>query len=281
MTKEEVKQILEINNSVVKKHYGQNFLIDDNILKKIIAASILDKTTNVIEIGPGVGSLTDYLSKECQKVLCYEIDEQMVKILNDKKYHNVLIIQDDFLKRSLASDINKYFNNEKVKIVANLPYYITTPILLKILEEFNDFDEMIIMLQKEVAMRICGKPQTKDYNALSVLIQYYTSPKLLFDVKPSSFYPAPNVDSSVISIKHLDKIYHCDNVQYFLEFNRAIFSNRRKTIVNNLEHHYHYSKQDIINILNNNNFNPTIRAEALPVEDIVKLANLFNKNINK
>ena len=196
MNKEEIKQILLQNNLIVKKKYGQNFLLDEVVLNNIILKAGIKADSCVVEIGPGLGFLTKKLSQFAGKVLCYEIDEQMVRFLKKENYNNVEIIQDDFLNRNLDEDFLKFAKGKKLMVVANLPYYITTAILLKILEETHTVDKMIVMMQKEVAQRICGKPSTKDYNALSVLLQYFTNPKIVLDVKPSSFYPQPTVDSS-------------------------------------------------------------------------------------
>ena len=278
MNKEEVRRILQENNVSVKKQYGQNFLLDENVLRNIITNANINKESFVIEIGPGLGFLTNYLSENAKNVLCYEIDDEMVSVLNKRNYSNVDIINKDFLKADIDTDINKYKQAEDVVVVANLPYYITTPILLKILEETNKVNRMVVMMQKEVALRICGKPSTKDYNSLSVLIQYFTNPKYLFTVKPTSFYPEPGVDSAVIEIKYKDEIKNpATNLEYFLKFNRNIFVQRRKTLLNNLQKAYNYDKEEILKVLEENSILPNIRSEALSVEEIVNLSNAFYK----
>lgn len=277
MNKEEVKKILLENNISVKKQYGQNFLLDENVLNNIVKSANINKGSFVIEIGPGLGFLTNYLSKYANNVLCYEIDSEMVEILKSKNFDNVDIEYKDFLKANISDDIKKYNkNNLEVVVVANLPYYITTPILLKILEETSLVNRMVVMMQKEVAQRICGKPSTKDYNCLSVLIQYFTNPKYLFTVKPTSFYPEPGVDSAVIEIKYKDE-FTCKaiDLNYFLKFNRNIFAQRRKTLMNNLQKAYSYDKQEMLNVLHKLQISPTIRSEALSVSEIVELANIF------
>lgn len=282
MNRETVKKILEQYNTFAKKKFGQNFLHDENVLEKIVNESGINSESIVIEIGPGLGFLTDYLSKTAKKVLCYEIDSSMVEVLKNKKYHNVTIILDDFLNRNLDDDFDKYNLGNDVIVVANLPYYITTPILLKILEETNRVSKMVVMMQKEVAKRLSGKPSTKDYNALSVLIQYFTNPKILFNVKPNSFYPEPNVESSVLEIDYKKEIFNkADELEYFLKFNRNIFQNRRKTLLNNLLMNYKYSKNDICNLLNAHSINESIRAEALSVDEIVNLSNIFYNRFEK
>ena len=191
-----IKELIINENIKAKKKFGQNFLIDGNVLTNIVTKADI-KNKNVIEIGPGLGSLTEYLIKDAKKVVCYEIDTDMVDILT-KRYNNndvVTILHQDFLKVNLKEDIYKYFKDEEVIVVANLPYYITTAILTKILEETKQVKRIVVMVQKEVAMRLSGKPSTKDYNSLSVLIQYYTNVKILFNVSPKSFIPALSASS--------------------------------------------------------------------------------------
>lgn len=279
MTKEQVKKILEQNDIIVKKQYGQNFLLDDNILKNIVKSAELKKDTNVIEIGPGLGFLTNYLQQATTNVLCYEIDEQMVEHLNELNY-NISIINDDFLKRNLKKDFKNIFDNSNnITLVANLPYYITTPILLKVLEETTRIDKMIVMMQTEVAKRLCGKPSTKDYNALSVLIQYFTNPRIIFNVSPKSFFPEPNVESSVVMIeKKEEPLLEVENLDFFLKFNRNIFAQRRKTLYNNIQKAYNYDKGLIKKIIKENNLDESVRSEELDVSQIVKLANDFYIN---
>ena len=279
MTKEQVKKILEQNDIIVKKQYGQNFLLDDNILKNIVKSAELKKDTNVIEIGPGLGFLTNYLQQATTNVLCYEIDEQMVEHLNELNY-NISIINDDFLKRNLNKDFKNIFDNSNnITLVANLPYYITTPILLKVLEETTRIDKMIVTMQTEVAKRLCGKPSTKDYNALSVLIQYFTNPRIIFNVSPKSFFPEPNVESSVVMIeKKEEPLLEVENLDFFLKFNRNIFAQRRKTLYNNIQKAYNYDKGLIKKIIKENNLDESVRSEELNVSQIVKLANDFYIN---
>jgi 16S rRNA (adenine1518-N6/adenine1519-N6)-dimethyltransferase len=272
-----VKNILEKYDTTAKKQYGQNFLLDDNVISKICYLSNINKDTDVIEIGPGLGFLTEKIAAAANKVLCYEIDEMMIKVLEDKfNNQNVIIKHEDFLKINIDDDICKYLEKERVILISNLPYYITTPILLKILEESKKISQLTVMMQEEVALRICGKPSTKDYNALSVLLQYYTNPKTIINVKASSFYPAPNVDSSVVKItyKETKDIYAvCE--EYFKKFNRAAFTMRRKTLVNNLKTALGYNRETIEEVLKKNNIDINVRSEALSVNQIVILSNDF------
>ncbi len=282
MNIKEVKQLLEKYNLNAKKGFGQNFLIDDNILKKI-ASSLEDKNYQaVIEVGPGLGSLTRYLVKSYPQVLCYEIDQDMIEVLNDTILeHNITIKEGDFLKSNVEKDIETYFGKQNVCLIANLPYYITSPILLKLLEEVPSVKDIVIMIQKEVADRFVAKPNTKDYNALSVLIQYFTNAEKLFDVSPNAFIPAPKVSSSVIHLSYKDKVsLSGDDLTFFLKFNRNIFKQRRKTLVNNICSSFNISKESAAKVLLDNGFKDTIRSEALSVEEIVNLSKIFKDKLS-
>lgn len=282
MNIKEVKELLDKYNLNAKKGFGQNFLIDDNILKKI-ASSLDEKDYQaVIEVGPGLGSLTRYLVKSYPQVLCYEIDKDMIEVLNDTILeHNLTIKEGDFLKSNVEKDIETYFGKQNVCLIANLPYYITSPILLKLLEEVPSVKDIVIMIQKEVADRFVAKPNTKDYNALSVLIQYFTNAEKLFDVSPNAFIPAPKVSSSVIHLSYKDKVsLSGDDLAFFLKFNRNIFKQRRKTLVNNICSSFNISKENTAKILIDNGFKDTIRSEALSVEEIVNLSKIFKDKLS-
>lgn len=282
MNIKEVKELLDKYNLNAKKGFGQNFLIDDNILKKI-ASSLDNKDYQaVIEVGPGLGSLTRYLVKSYPQVLCYEIDQDMIEVLNDTILeHNLTIKEGDFLKSNVEKDIETYFGKQNVCLIANLPYYITSPILLKLLEEVPSVKDIVIMIQKEVADRFVAKPNTKDYNALSVLIQYFTHAEKLFDVSPNAFIPAPKVSSSVIHLSYKDKVsLSGDDLTFFLKFNRNIFKQRRKTLVNNICASFNISKESAAKILLDNGFKDTIRSEALSVEEIVNLSKIFKDKLS-
>ena len=265
MQASEIKKILEENNVSVKKQYGRNFLMDDNIIKKICDISNIDKETNVIEIGPGLGFLTKKLSQRAKQVLCYEVDVDMIKILTNKfSSSNVIIKYQDFLKANI------------VIVVANLPYYITTAILTKILNESKYIKQLTVMMQQEVAQRICGTPSTKDYNALSVLIQYYTNTTNAIKVPSSVFFPAPKVDSSVVLIKKKDTITNkVLDEKYFKTFIYTIFAQRRKTLINNLKKLPKFDYEKTSEIFNELNIDLSVRAEKLSVDEIVNLTNKF------
>ena len=276
MNLKEIKELLNKYDANALKKYGQNFLIDENILNTI-ANSLDNEKGCVIEIGPGLGSLTRKLVKRFKKVLAYEIDPKMIKVLNDTILEsNFKIIAGDFLKTNIEKDIQEYFNQDNIYVIANLPYYITTPILLKILEEAPSIKKMTIMIQKEVASRFLGKPNTKDYNSLSVLIQTYMNVSKVCDVSSNCFYPAPLVDSTVIKLERKEKPdYEIKNEQQFQKINRMLFRQRRKTIVNNLKEGY--SKEEILNVLNKLNIKETERSESLTCQQIIELANLLTK----
>ncbi len=272
----EIKALLNKYDANALKKYGQNFLIDDNILN-IIAGSLDNEHGAVIEIGPGLGSLTRKLVKRFDKVLAYEIDPKMIQVLTDTiDPKNFKIIGGDFLKANVEKDIKEYFNQDNIYVIANLPYYITTPILLKILEEVPSIKKLTIMIQKEVASRFLGKPNTKDYNSLSVLIQTYMNVSKVTDVSSNCFYPAPLVDSTVIKLERKDKLdYEIKNEKEFQKINRMLFRQRRKTIVNNLKDGF--SKEVIIDALNKLNIKETERSESLSCKQIIELANILTK----
>jgi 16S rRNA (adenine1518-N6/adenine1519-N6)-dimethyltransferase len=272
MIVKQTKAILNKYQMYAKKMYGQNFLINSNVLDVIVKNSDINKETCVIEIGPGIGSLTEMLALNAKKVLAYEIDSDMVTILQDTlaSYDNVIIENVDILKANINDDIKKYFNGDEVIVVANLPYYITTPIIFKLLEE-TEIKKFLFMVQKEVGKRLTGKPKTKDYNALSVLMEYKTRSKIIYNVPRNSFFPEPNVDSVLIKIEAIKNDYTLNNEANFVKFIQACFLQRRKTLVNNLAEAYQMAKDDIIKTLVNQSFNEMIRAEELSLDDIVTI----------
>ena len=270
MIVDNTKQILEKYNIRAKKGYGQNFLINKAILEKIVKAASLTKDDYVIEIGPGLGTLTEFLCINSKKVLCYEIDSDMYSILQYtlKDYSNKDIILGDFLKQDVKKDIEKYLDGSKsVKVVANLPYYITTPIIFKLLE-IDNITEFTFMVQKEMGDRFTGTVNTKDYNALSVYMAYFTKTVKAFNVTRANFMPSPNVDSVVLNSKISKKDLNLKSEEEFLKFVKAIFNQRRKTMVNNISSYYKISKAEIEEKLKDININVSIRSEALSLEEI-------------
>ena len=270
MIVDNTKQILEKYNIRAKKGYGQNFLINKVILEKIVKTASLTKDDYVIEIGPGLGALTEFLCINSKKVLCYEIDSDMYNILQDtlKDYSNKDIVLGDFLKQDVKKDIEKYLDGSKnIKVVANLPYYITTPIIFKLLE-IDNISEFTFMVQKEMGDRFTGTVNTKDYNALSVYMAYFTNTVKAFNVTRANFMPSPNVDSVVLNSKISKKDLNLKSEEEFLKFVKAIFNQRRKTMVNNISSYYKISKAEIEEKLKDININISIRSEALSLEEI-------------
>lgn len=273
-SQKDMKSILNNNNFKFKKKYGQNFIIDYNVINNIVDKSEIDKDTLVIEIGPGVGSLTYKLVQDAAFVLCYEIDNTVENILNSNLagYDNYCVIFDDFLKRNVNEDIKKY-NYDKVAIVANLPYYITTPIITKIIEDKVDVYKMVFMVQKEVGDRFRAIPGQKEYNSLTVYLNYYFNVVKLMDVSRNVFLPIPNVDSIVVQFTKKDKLLNVDNPDLFFKLIKDSFKQKRKTIKNNLQS---YNLEVINKVLHKNGYNLTSRAEIIPLNVFVELANELN-----
>ncbi|MBN2504527.1 MAG: 16S rRNA (adenine(1518)-N(6)/adenine(1519)-N(6))-dimethyltransferase RsmA [Bacilli bacterium] len=265
----------------IKKHLGQNFLSDQNILSKIVAAAEIDPETYVIEIGPGTGALTEKLLK-AKKVLAYEIDKELIPGLTKRFSHsgNLTILNQDILSVDIDQDIEKHFGPKtRAIVVANLPYYITTPILMKFLETSKLVDKMILMMQMEVARRLTSKPNTKDYNALSVAISYRSSAEYLFKVPRTVFYPQPNVDSAVVSIKtRYSKPLMPNNESFFFVMVRNCFQQRRKTLANNLLSAYpKFERNQLETILSESKIDAKARAETLSLEDFIRLSDVLEK----
>ena len=263
-----MKEILEQNNFVLKKKIGQNFIVDKNVIDNIVSKAGIDKDTLVIEIGPGAGSLTNKLGEEAKNVLAYEIDESVKPILEKNIHSNTEIIYEDFLKRNVQEDIKKY-NYKKLYIVANLPYYITTPIIIKLIEEKIDIDKIVVMVQKEVGNRFKAIPNTKDYNSLSIFINYYYDVKKILDVSKNVFIPKPNVDSIVVEFTKKEQ-KPLKNEKVFFKLIRDSFRQKRKTLKNNLKN---YDLAKIEEILKKHNLDLNIRAEAIPIEVFIEISN--------
>ncbi len=255
----------------LKKMFGQNFIIDENIISNIISKSGIDKDTLVIEIGPGAGSLTYKLSEYAKNILCYEIDKTLKDLLNDnlKDLTNVEIKFEDFLKSNPNEDIKKY-SYKKLYVVANLPYYITTPIIMKFIEESVPVDKLVVMVQKEVGDRFKAVPNTKEYNSLSVYLNYYFDVKKLLDVSRNVFIPKPNVDSIVIEFTRRENLIKLNNQSLFFRLVRDSFKQKRKNLRNNLKG---YDLEQIESILQKHNLDLTARAEQLPIEIFVEISN--------
>lgn len=254
-----------------KKTLGQNFLKDDNIVNKIVNATEYKKNNLVIEIGPGAGALTKKLLSKVDKALLYEIDTRLEKILNKElsEYNNYDIIFDDFLNRNVNDDISNY-NFDNLYIVANLPYYITTPIISKIIEDKIPAREIIIMIQKEVADRLCASVGTKEYGQLTVFLNYFYDIKKVTNVSKNSFVPKPKVDSAVIKMVKKDKLEYVKDLDFFSKIVKDSFRFKRKTIKNNL---CNYDMEKIEKILEKYNFDVNTRSENIPYYVFVEIAN--------
>ena len=273
-----ISQTMKTNDIRAKKKFGQNFLKDEKILNEIVDVSECDKDTLVIEVGPGLGSLTEVLCKKAGFVLAYEIDTELIPILKDnlKYYDNFEVINQDILNADINSDINKYKKNFKnVYLVANLPYYITTPIILNTLSKTDLITRYVMMMQKEVAERLTSKPKTKDYAAISIAILYRGIAKTRINVPRTAFIPAPNVDSAVVRLDlYEEKKYFPQNEELFFDLVKLSFTQRRKTLVNNLSSKY--KKDFIYKMLNDNGYKESIRAEELSIDDFIKLSDYIN-----
>lgn len=273
------KEILEKYGFSFKKSLGQNFLIDPNILHRITNTAELGKDTGVIEIGPGIGALTEHLARTAGKVVAFEIDQRLLPILEDtlSPYDNVKVIHKDVLKADVKQIVQEEFAGfSRLMIVANLPYYVTTPIIMKLLEEKVPFEGMVIMLQKEVADRISARPRTKEYGSLSIAIQYYTEAEVAFIVPKTVFMPQPNVDSAVIQLTRRNTpAVQVKSEEFFFTVTRASFAQRRKTILNNLTSQLSEGKEkkeSIVQALNEADIAPSRRGESLSLEEFARLS---------
>lgn len=271
------QDILRRHDFNFKKKFGQNFLTDHNILTKITQTAELSKEVNVIEIGPGIGSLTQYLLEEAAEVMAFEIDKSLIPILEETMapYDNFTLVSADILKVDLLSEIQKFKNpNLPIKVVANLPYYITTPILMHLIESKIPFSEFVVMMQKEVADRIAASPKTKAYGSLSIAVQYYMKASVAFIVPRTVFIPAPNVDSAILKmVRREEPLVEVEDEEWFFKTMHSSFVHRRKTLMNNLQAAFgKESKPEIEKLLAQAEISPTIRGEALSIEEFAKLA---------
>lgn len=259
------------NDFNFKKKYGQNFLKDDTIPKKIVEKANIPDDTLVIEIGPGAGALTKILSNNAKQVICYEIDETLESVLDRELLglDNVCVIYDDFLKRDIKKDINKY-SYSHLYVIANLPYYITTPIITRLVEDEILVDKIVVMIQKEVADRFCAKPKTRDYSSITVFLDYYFKVSKLFVVSRNCFVPRPNVDSLVIALDKNSELLELKDKNLFFKLVRDSFRFKRKTLKNNLSG---YDLDKISSVLSNYKLDLSVRAEHIPLEIFVDISN--------
>ncbi|MFK9094973.1 16S rRNA (adenine(1518)-N(6)/adenine(1519)-N(6))-dimethyltransferase RsmA [Bacillus salipaludis] len=281
------RAILEKYGFSFKKSLGQNFLIDTNILKKIVSFANLNENSGAIEIGPGIGALTEQLARSSKKVVAFEIDQRLLPILQDtlSPYENVNIIHKDVLEADVQMVMEEEFKGiDDVMVVANLPYYVTTPIIMKLLEDHLPIRGIVCMLQKEVADRISAKPGTKDYGSLSIAIQYYTEAETVMIVPKTVFVPQPNVDSAVIRLTRREQpAVIVKDEAFFFQVTRSCFAQRRKTLLNNLTSQLPDGKQkkeEILAALNTSGIDPSRRGETLSLEEFGLLADALYPNFH-
>ncbi len=278
-----VEHSVKQNHFQIKKQFGQNFLTDSHILEKIVEASEVTKKDAVIEIGPGLGALTEVLCEQAGFVLAYEIDKDLLPILeqNLKAFSNYKILNQDILKANILSDISLYLEKyNTIYLVANLPYYITTPILTGLLSQKLPISRYVMMMQLEVADRICGKPSTKDYNALSLWIEYRALAKKIMKVPRTVFIPSPNVDSAVVRLDvYKDPPMYCENERALFFVIQGAFAQRRKTLENNLS--LKYDKKFVQNMLLSLGLSLKCRAEELTLSDFIKITDYITHNMDK
>ncbi len=273
-----IKQIREKYGFKLSKSLGQNFLADKNIIDKIIEGSLIGDNDLVIEIGPGIGVLTKAAAFKAKKVIAIEIDKQLLPILAEtlSGHDNIEIINKDILKTDFGELISNNPGYQAVRIIGNLPYYITTPIIMKVLEEHVAADSMTIMLQREVADRIKAKPSTKDYGALTVAIQYYCTVETVTSVPKEVFIPRPNVDSTVIRLSiNKEKPVELQSESLFFQTIKAGFGQRRKTLLNSLTGLNSLTKEEVLQVLKAADIDPIRRAETLSIQEFANLSNQF------
>lgn len=269
-----------------QKKFGQNFLIDGHVLDKIIAAAEITKEDFVLEIGPGIGTMTQYLAEAAGKVVALEIDKVLIPILEEtlSEYDNVTVINQDVLKTDLMQLVQERSEGRPVKVVANLPYYITTPIIMGLFESHVPVESITVMVQKEVAQRMQSGPGTKDYGALSLAVQFYSEPYIAANVPPNCFMPRPKVGSAVIRLTtHKNPRIKVEDELLMFKVIRASFNQRRKTLVNGLNNspEIHLPKEVIAKAIDKLGVSPSIRGEALTLEQFAELSNYIIQELNQ
>ncbi len=275
-------EIVKKHNIAFQKRFGQNFLIDGHVIEKIIKAADITKEDIVLEIGPGIGTLTQYLAEAANKVYAVEIDKNLIPVLEEtlREYDNVHVINEDILK----VDIKKLLGEKNTcKVVANLPYYITTPIIMRLFEEHIPAESITVMVQKEVARRMQAASKTKDYGALTLAVRYYAEAYIAANVPPNCFIPRPNVGSAVIRLTKWDKpIVHVEDEALMFQLIRASFNQRRKTLQNGINNFpgLSFTKEEVSNALCSMGLDENIRGEALTLEQFAELANILKPKIS-
>ena len=273
-------EVIQKYQFAFQKRFGQNFLIDAHVLEKIVSAAGITKDDCVLEIGPGIGTMTQYLAESAGQVIAVEIDTNLLPILADtlKDYSNVKVINQDILKVDINELVKEYNNGRPIKVVANLPYYITTPIIMGLFESNVPIDNITVMVQKEVADRMQVGPGSKDYGALSLAVQYYASPYIVANVPPNCFIPRPNVGSAVIRLtRYQEPPVQVKDPKLMFKLIRASFNQRRKTLQNGLNNspEISFSKEEITKAIESLGVSPSVRGEALSLEQFAQLANYF------
>ena len=273
-------EVIQKYQFAFQKRFGQNFLIDAHVLEKIVSAAGITKDDCVLEIGPGIGTMTQYLAESAGQVIAVEIDTNLLPILADtlKDYSNVKVINQDILKVDINELVKEYNNGRPIKVVANLPYYITTPIIMGLFESNVPIDNITVMVQKEVADRMQVGPGSKDYGALSLAVQYYASPYIVANVPPNCFIPRPNVGSAVIRLtRYQEPPVQEKDPKLMFKLIRASFNQRRKTLQNGLNNspEISFSKEEITKAIESLGVSPSVRGEALSLEQFAQLANYF------
>lgn len=271
-----IRYIMEKYGFNFSKSLGQNFLTSDHVVSEIVSGSELSEGDYVLEVGPGIGVMTYEMAKIAKKVLAVEIDSSLIPVLNEtlEEYDNIEIINQDVLKVDIQSEINERLDGSRPKVVANLPYYVTTPIIMKFLEEDIKVSDIIVMIQKEVADRINAEPGNKTYGALSVAVQFFSEPSIVAKVPKSVFMPQPKVDSTVIRLKVLDEPrVKVEDRKYFFKVVRAAFGKRRKTLLNALSSGLGMEKSLIEQVLLDTGIDPKRRGETLSIEEFGELSN--------
>ncbi len=277
--------VLEKHGFQFQKKYGQNFLIDTHILEKIIDAAEITKDDMVLEIGPGIGTMTQYLCEAAREVVAVEIDDNLIPVLEDtlSEYDNVTVLNQDILKVDIGRIAEEKNHGKPIKVVANLPYYITTPIIMGLFESHVPLESITVMVQKEVADRMQVGPGTKDYGALSLAVQYFSNPEVVCVVPPTCFIPQPKVASSVIRLTcHKNPVVEVSDEAFMFKVIRANFNQRRKTLVNGLNNAptIPVSKENIIKTIEELGYSPTIRGETLSLQEFATLSEALRQKVN-
>lgn len=277
-----IKNILSKYGFSFSKSLGQNFLINPSICPKMAEACNLSKNSAVIEIGPGIGVLTYELAKRAGKVVAVELDKRLLPVLKETltDFNNITFINDDILKLDIKKLINKYCDNKEVFVCANLPYYITSPVIMKLLESQLSINSIVVMVQKEAAQRICAAPGTRNSGAISIAVNYYAKPELLFYVSKGSFIPSPNVDSAVLKLNiRKNTSLKLKDKDLFFKIVKAAFGKRRKTLINALNSSLKIEKVYLESILEKLNIKKTVRAEELNIQQFADISNIIKDDI--